>query len=316
MRGRTLRTAAVLALVIALALGASLIPQAQERPYIVCSDIPWDPFEMVTAGGEYFGFDLDVMRAIAILEGYEIEIQNMAFDAIIPAIQAGKCDIGASGFTITAEREEVVDFSNPYWLSNQAVIVRQDSGFQSLDDVFCCGHKIGAQRGTTGAAWVEDNLIAKGVDVELVLYETYPLAVLDLVNKRIDAVVQDEPASKASIAAYPEVLMILDIIETNEYFGFNVASGDPLGLLPKINDGLYQLGLRHDLMRPAEGQWKVTLRIVPNTAWDNLVYAYFSTGSQDIEACWLGCKDLLLVGKDIEGFAKCMADCIRGRITR
>ncbi len=301
----------VLLLGVALAVGVSLLPQAQERPYIVCSDIPWDPFEMVTTqltGQEqFFGFDLDVMRAIAILEGYEINIQNLAFSSIIPAIQAGKCDIGASGFTITAAREEVVDFSNPYWLSNQAVVARKDSGFETLDDVFCCGHKIGAQRGTTGADWVQGQ-IDQGVDIELVLYPTYPEAILDLVNGRIDAVVQDEPASQASIAAYPEVLTIVGIIETNEYFGFNVAEGDPLGLLPKINEGLYQLGLRHDLMRPAEGQWKVTLRIIPGTPWDNLVKAYFSgMGSEKIEAAYLACKDKLLVDKDIEGYAACMA---------
>ncbi|MFQ6033721.1 MAG: transporter substrate-binding domain-containing protein, partial [Candidatus Bipolaricaulia bacterium] len=165
MYGKTLRIMAVLTLAIALAIGASIVPQAQQKPYVVCSDIPWDPFEMVTAGGEYFGFDLDVMRAIAAIEGYQIKIQNLAFDSIIPALGAGQCDIGASGFTITAEREQAVDFSNPYWLSNQAVIVRQDSGYASLDDVFCCGHKIGAQRGTTGADWVQGQ-IDQGVDVE------------------------------------------------------------------------------------------------------------------------------------------------------
>jgi polar amino acid transport system substrate-binding protein len=306
MRGRTWRFAFVLTLALGLAIGAGIIPQAQQKPYIVCSDIPWDPFEMVTAGGEYFGFDLDVMRMIAILKGYEIEIQNMAFDAIIPAVQAGKCDIGASGFTITAEREQVVDFSNPYWLSNQAVIVRRDSGFASLDDVFCCGHKIGAQRGTTGAAWVEDNLIAQGVDVELVTYETYPLAVLDLVNKRIDAVVQDEPASQQSIAAYPDVLTIVGIIETNEYFGFNVAEGDPQGLLPKLNKGMAELGLQLTLRLLEEG-WSVKLQIVPGTPWDNLVRAYFGASSAKIEAAYLVCKDKLLVSKDVAGYAACMA---------
>lgn len=298
MHGRTWRLAFVLALALALAIGTGIIPQAQQEPYIVCSDIPWDPFEMVTAGGEYFGFDLDVMRMIAILEGYEIEIQNMAFDAIIPAVQAGKCDIGASGFTITEEREQVVDFSCPYWTSNQAVIVRQESGFATLDDVFCCGHKIGAQRGTTGADWVQTNLVDQGVDVQLVLYETYPLAVLDLFNKRIDAVVQDEPASKASVAAYPGVLTIVGIIETNEYFGFLVAEGDPHGLLPKFSEGMCLLGYSC-----ARGF------VVSGSPWDNLVKAYFGPPADVIEACWLECKGKLLTDRDVFGFAACMADC-------
>lgn len=305
----------VVLLAVALTVGIGLMPQAQQKPYVVCSDIPWDPFEMVTtqlSGQEqYFGFDLDIMRAIAVLEGYQIKIQNLAFDSIIPAIQAGKCDIGASGFTITAEREKVVDFSNPYWLSNQAVVARKDSGFKTLDDVFCCGHKIGAQRGTTGADWVQGQ-IDQGVDIELVQYETYPEAILDLVNGRIDAVVQDEPASQASIAAYPEVLTIVGIIETNEYFGFNVAEGDPLGLLPKINEGMILLGRQLRLTPAGEGAWKVAIQIVPGTPWDNLVKAYFSgRGSDKIEAAYLTCKDKLLNATDMAGiadYAACMAE--------
>jgi polar amino acid transport system substrate-binding protein len=283
--------------------------------YIVSSDIPWPPFEMVTTQvsgpAQYFGFDIDLMRAIAIIAGYEIDIQNMAFDSIIPAVKVGKSDIGASGFTITAEREKAVDFSNPYWLSNQAVIVRAKSGFKSLDDVFCCGHKIGAQRGTTGADWVQSNLVDKGADVKLLQYETYPLAILDLVSGRLDAVVQDEPASQQSLQAYPGQLTIAGIIETNEYFGFAVAEGDPNGLLAKINDGMLALGLRWDLMRPAEGQWKVKLRIVPGSPWDNLVRAYFSGSPEVIEKAYLACKDKLLGAKDmadIAEYASCLAD--------
>ncbi|MGQ9602322.1 MAG: transporter substrate-binding domain-containing protein [Candidatus Bipolaricaulia bacterium] len=307
MYSRTWRLAFVLAFAVGLAIGMGLIPQAQQKPYIVCSDIPWDPFEMVTAGGEYFGFDLDVMRMIAILEGYEIEIQNMAFDAIIPAVQAGKCDLGASGFTITAEREEVVDFSKPYYLSNQAVVIRSDSGLNIVTALSGMGPtgKVGAQRGTTGAAWVEDNLIAKGVKVELVQYETYPLAILDLVNRRIDAVVQDEPASKASVAAYPNELTIAGIINTYEYFGFLVANGDPLGLLPKLNEGMVELGLR--AVETAAG---IELQIMPGTPWANLVTAYFGPAPDKIEACWLECKDKLLKDKDVGGFAACMASCV------
>ena len=293
------------AIVLFLALGIGINPQAQQGPYIVCSDIPWDPFEMVTTkltGQEqYFGFDLDVMRAIAILEGYEITIQNMAFDAIIPAVQARRCDIGASGFTITAEREEVVDFSNPYWLTNQAVIVRRDSGFVSLDNVFCCNHRIGAQRGTTGAGWVQQQ-IDRGVDVQLVVYTNCYLAVRALVNGRIDAVVQDEPASRYMIAAYADVLVIISIIETNEYFGFLVAEGDPKRVLRRINEGMTKLGLH--IVKTAAG---TELWIIPGTPWENLVKAYFGPPPEVIEAAWLTCKDLLLAEKDVEGFASCMA---------
>ncbi len=304
MRSRILVVAASL-LVIGLAAAGA-------EKYIVASDIPWAPFEWASPEGDYLGFDLDVMRCIAVLMGYEIEIRPIAFDSIIPAVQLGEVDIGASGFTITAKREETVDFSNPYWLSNQAVLIRKDSKFKSLDDLFCCGNKIGAQRGTTGADWVQSNLVDKGVDVKLVLYETYPEAVLDLVNGRLAAVIQDEPASQQSLAAYP-VLKILDIIETNEYFGFLVAGGDPKGLLPKINEGMLEMGLRYDLSLPVEGQWKVKFRILPDSPWFYLVQAYFGPPLEKVEAAWKSCigtlyDESLSPEERVYGFTKCLAE--------
>jgi len=223
-----------------LVLGGSVIsPAAEKKVYIVASDISWPPFEWKDEAGNYVGFDLDVMREIAKLEGYRIEIKDIAFDSIIPGVGAGKYDIGASGFTITAKREEVIDFSEPYWKSDQAVLIRKDSGLNVIT-ALSAGRKVGAQRGTTGADWIKSNLIEKGVKVELKLYETYPLAVLDLVNKNIDAVLQDEPASRASVAK-EKAIEIAGIIVTGEEFGFLVKDGDPYGLLSKINEGMKKL---------------------------------------------------------------------------
>jgi len=304
MHGKVLRVVGVLVLALALTIGVSTIPQAQQKAYIVCSDIPWNPFEMVTAsGGEYFGFDMDTMRSIAITEGYDVTFQAMTFDSIIPAIQAGKCDIGASGFTITTERSQVVDFSKAYYLSNQAVVVKSDSGLNIVTALAGMGptKTIGAQRGTTGADWVQ-GLIDKGVPIKLNLYETYPLAILDLINGRIDAVVQDQPASKASVAAYPGQLTIAGLILTNEYFGFPVAKGDPSGLLAKINEGMAKLGLQ--VIDSAAG---AELQISPGTPWDNLTKAYFGPSPDQTEAAWNACKGLILTDKKVADYATCMA---------
>lgn len=281
---------------------ASLGAAAAEK-YIVASDIPWAPFEMVNEAGEYLGFDLDLMRAIAHVAGFQIEIRNIAFDAIIENVRTGRADIGASGFTITAEREKVVDFSMPYFLSNQAVIIRKDSGLNIVTALAGLGPSkaIGAQNGTTGFYWVEDNLQAAGIDVELKGYETYPAAILDLVNGRIDAVIQDEPASKASIAAYPEDLAIAGIINTNEYFGFLVAEGDPHGLLPRINQALNQLGLT---VVELPGGIK-ELRVAEGSFIDGLMKIYFGPDLGQVTAAWGKCKDLLLAG-DLNGYIDCM----------
>ncbi len=290
----------VVILAVGLLLGLGAVAQ---ETYIVASDIPWAPFEMVNEAGEFLGFDLDLMRAIAHVAGFQIEIRNIAFDAIIENVRTGRADIGASGFTITAERERVVDFSIPYFLSNQAVLVRKDSGLNIVTALAGLGPNkaVGAQNGTTGFYWVEDNLQAAGVDIELKGYETYPAAILDLVNGRVDAVIQDEPASMASIAAYPDILTVAGIINTNEYFGFLVAEGDPHGLLPRINQALNELGLT---VRELPGGIQ-ELVIEEGSFIDGLMDIYFGPDLEQVTAAWGECKDLLLAG-DLMGYIQCM----------
>ncbi len=277
--------------VLVLALG--IVPQAQTQTFKVCSDISWPPFEWTDAKGQFVGFDLDVMRIVAILKGYKIEIQNLGFDSIIPAVQAGQCDIGASGFTITKERENVVDFSDPYWESNQSVLVRADSGLNIIT-AFKAGNKIGAQRGTTGAAWVEDNVIKQGIAVELKLYETYPLAEQDLINKQIQAVVEDEPAARVAVKASKGVLKIVGIIITEEQFGFLVQQGDPKKILPRINEGMKEMKKKG--------------------IWNNLVEAYFGVdvNLERVAQCWADLKGFLDKNQP-DAYAENLAACMAGQ---
>lgn len=258
---------------------------ATAATFTVASDTTWPPFEWAGTDGQLYGFDLDVMRLIAILEGYEVDIVSYSWDIIFDDVGIGRVDIGASGATITADREQKVDFSAPYWTSNQAVIVMADSGL-NIATALRAGMRIGAQVGTTGAAWVQEQLIDQGIAVELKEYTLYPLAVLDLLNGNVDAVVQDEPASRASVAADAR-LAITGVIETGEQFGFFVANGDPKGLLPKINDGLQKLKA--------------------STAWDDLITAYMGGAElTKIEAAWKAASSFL-AAKDAVGFANALS---------
>lgn len=293
----------VLTMMVLVATGGLVV--AQDK-YIVAADIPWAPFEMVTNKGEFFGFDLDAIRMIAIVAGFEVEILNTGFDVIIQNVITGKADLGVSGFTITAERAKTIDYSNPYYLSNQAVVIRKDSGLNIITAMAGLGPKkaIGAQNGSTGFYFLEDELQGAGLDIEVKGYEFYPTAILDLVTGRLDAVLQDEPASQSSISAYPDLLMIAGIVNTYEYFGFLVAPGDPQGLLPRINDAVSELGLKV-VEAPGGAQMLV---VTPGSPWDDLLKAYFGPTNDELEAAWLACKDLLLVDKDVYAFAKAMAD--------
>ncbi len=251
--------------------------------YKVASDTTWPPFEWADAQGNLLGFDLDVMRCIAVLQGFEIEITSYDWDIIFDDVGSGRMDIGASGATITAERELKVDFSAPYWTSDQAVLVRVDSGLNIIT-ALAGGNTVGAQLETTGAGFISD-LIEAGIDVTLTEYTLYPLAVLDLINGNIDAVIQDEPASTASATAEPDI-MVAGVIKTNENFGFFVAEGDPKGILTMLNDGVAQLK---------------TLGV-----YDNLIAAYMGTDLEKVEAAWRASIGLLENG-DVVGFASQLA---------
>ncbi len=293
------RAVAVVAVLLALFSAVGVVAQ---ETYVVASDIPWAPFEMVTDGGEFFGFDLDLIRAVAITAGFEVEIQNIAFAAIIETVRTGRADIGASGFTINPEREANIDFSNPYYLSNQAVVIQKGSDLNIVTALAGFGPNgaVGAQDGTTGLWWVEA-LQESGVSVDLRGYETYPAAILDLVNGRIDAVVQDEPASASSTSSYPDLLAVAGIINTNEYFGFLVREGDPEGLLPRINAALETLGLT--ILDGPGGMQELVVE--EGSVIDDLLAIYFGPATEDITAAWVECKALIL-GGDLEGFLDCM----------
>jgi len=254
------------------------------QTYDVASDTTWPPFEWADATGNLLGFDLDVMRCIAVLQGYEINIITYDWEIIFDDVGIGRADIGASGATITAERELKVDFSDPYWTSDQAVLIRTDSGL-NIVTVLSGGYTVGAQVETTGAVFVQ-GLIDEGVNVTLQEYTLYPLSVIDLINGNLDAVIQDEPASEASATAQEE-LTIAGVIRTNENFGFFVAEGDPSGLLPLLNDGLKQL---KEL-----------------GAYDNLVRAYMGTDITKVEAAWVASIGLLDAG-DVVAFAASLAE--------
>jgi len=151
---------------IILVVGAFALTGLGET-YTVASDTTWPPFEWTDTAGNFYGFDLDAIRMIAIVEGFDVQIVSYDWDIIFDDVG------GASGATITEAREQKVDFSDPYWTSNQAVIVRADSGL-NIVTALSGGHTVGAQTETTGANWIKDNLIANGVDVKLAEYPLYP----------------------------------------------------------------------------------------------------------------------------------------------
>ena len=156
----------------------------------VGSSIDFAPFEFQDEGQkEYQGFDMDLIRAIGKEMGYEVEIQNIGFDGLIPAMQAKNIDVIISGMTINDERKENVLFSDPYYQSGLTMVVRSDEqAIKSFQDLK--GHKVAVQIGTTSAEAVK-----KLGGVEVKELNTPADCFMELKGNGVDAVVNDRPVN-------------------------------------------------------------------------------------------------------------------------
>ncbi len=202
----------------------------------VGSDVPYPPFEEFgNSKTEFKGFDIELVEAIAKKIGRSPEFKDTSFDTIFRDLAQGKFDMVASATTITDEREETVDFTNPYYLPSAQSIVVKKGNSDLKKDKDLEGLVVGVQQGTTGQEYVEEEIETK----ELRTYPQGPDTIPALKAGTIDAVVIDRPVAENIIAA-DSGLEISGGIETEEQYGFVVQQGDE-ELLNELNDGLKEV---------------------------------------------------------------------------
>lgn len=185
-------------------------------------------------GGEIVGIDVEIAAAIAEKLGMTLEIEDIAFDSIIPEIQSGKADIGAAGMTVSKDRLKNVDFTDTYATSSQVIIVKNDSEIAGPDDL--AGKAIGVQLGTTGDIYASD-YEKEGSSIER--YSKGFEAVQAMMQGKIDAVVIDQEPAKVFVAEN-EGIKILDEALTVEDYAIAVKKGNK-ELLEKVNGALKEL---------------------------------------------------------------------------
>ena len=157
---------------------------------LIGSDIPYRPFEYQTAGGDLTGFDVDIAEAVFGEQlGIGYEFQATSFDSIIPSLNNGNFRVIMSAMTINDERDEEVDFSDPYFTAYQTIIVRTDSSISSRADLE--GEVVGVQKGTTGAGAAEELQEEFGGDLEINSYDQINGAFQALTNGQVNAVIND-----------------------------------------------------------------------------------------------------------------------------
>jgi len=236
----------IIALLLALVVTASAVAlsgcteeEDEAIKIIVGTSADFPPFEYVE-GGKIVGFDIEMVTAVLESLNYTVEIQDIAFEGLIGALQTEKIDIIAAGMSIDPERD--VDFSTPYFEADLSVLIRSDSDIvvnESNHLEILAILTLGVQTGTTGAMWIFDNLInvtnATFQEDQLKRYETYTETVLDLENENLDAVIIDKPVGEA-FAEDGDVEVVYTII-SGERYGLAVKKGNT-ALLNEINTAL------------------------------------------------------------------------------
>lgn len=223
---------------VAGCLGSGGGSSSESGGEIVAGTAPgFPPFEMKKEG-ELIGFDIDLLEAVVKETDYTLsDWKTYEFSSLIPALTNGKIDVIAAALTITDEREKTIDYTTKYYNADQAVLVRKNGNFSPSSLTDLVGHPIGAQSGTTGAELVKSKLIKNGKlkKSNFNSYGNYVLAVEDLVNGNIDAVVLDTPVAQTFVTNRP--VKIAFTIQTNEFYGFGVRN-DANTLVGGLNDGI------------------------------------------------------------------------------
>jgi polar amino acid transport system substrate-binding protein len=202
------------------------------EPLSVGSDIPYPPFEQGKAG-EYTGFDIELMEAIGEKIGRTPEFTDTSFETIFRDVAQGKFEAVVSAATITEEREKSVAFSDPYYLSEQAILVEEGSDITGIEDL--AGKTVGAQQGTTGLELGKEKANAG----ELRPYPEGPDAVNALKSGTVEAVIIDAPVAQNAVEETGGI-EIAEKVPTEEEYGIALAK-DNTALLDEINQGLAEV---------------------------------------------------------------------------
>ena len=163
---------------------------------VVGTEAQYAPYEFKDLDANFVGCDMWLAQQIADSLGVELEIVDMSFAGIIPAVQSGQVDLGIAAFTNTPERAEEIDFSNLYETSAQLLIVKTGNADTYSTKEALAGQKVGAQKGT-----IQSQLIQSALpDSELFELEKYPALALEVQNGNIAGLVVDQAVGESLVA--------------------------------------------------------------------------------------------------------------------
>ncbi len=237
IRSRRLRWGLLLGLSCLLIVCVSVFsasPTKAKQTLKVATEPAFPPMESQAKEGGLEGFDIDLMNAIGKAADFEVQFQSLPFDGIIPALQAKTVDAAISSMTINAERSKTISFSRPYFKAGLAIAIKADNNdITSLDSLN--NKNIAVQIGTTGAAEAK-----KVPGAKIRTFDSAPLALQELLNGNVDAVINDAPVTLYAIKSNNLTgIKIIEQLLTEEYYGIATSKNSPH--LEAINNGLTTL---------------------------------------------------------------------------
>lgn len=209
-----------------------------KRVYKIGTDVTFAPFEF-EKDGKYVGIDIEILEAIAKVEGFEFELSPMNFNGIIPGLTSNQLDGAIAGMTITDERKEVLDFSEGYYESGiSAVVNAKNDKINTVEDFK--GKTFAVKKGTTGSLYAEAN--QKDLAAKIRYFDDSPSMFQEVVNGNADITFEDYPviAYKLSLEESPTLKIVGDKL-SSATFGFAVKKGQNQELLTMFNSGLKKI---------------------------------------------------------------------------
>lgn len=204
---------------------------------VVAHDVNFPPFEFLQDDA-YTGFDLDLMNEIANVANFKIEYRPMDFNGIIPALQANQVDMSIAAMTIKPEREEVIDFSTPYFRTGLVLAVKpENNDIVNPEDLK--GKTIAVKIGTSGDAYIRELPYADEINIST--FDSNNDTYLAVINGNVDATINDDSTLRYYIASEgPGTLKIVGELLTGDDYGIAVPSGQT-ATLEAINAALLEL---------------------------------------------------------------------------
>lgn len=207
-----------------------------DKVYQIATDITFKPFEFENDNGEMVGIDLDLLKAIAEDQGFTYELQVVGFNAAVMALETGAADAVIAGMSITPEREELYDFSDPYFESGVGCAVLSTSDAADYSDF--AGKQVAAKTGTEGCKFAES--IADQYGFTVVQFDTSAMMYQDVLAGNSVACFEDYPVMGYEISQGMD-LKLLDKLESANNYGIAFMKGENAELLEMINAGLANL---------------------------------------------------------------------------